>query len=92
MGVALPGGFETARLWLRPVLAEDAAAIFDLYAQDPVVTRYLTWRPHVRLADTEAYVASCLAMAPDVAGTYVLVDRAGGAGVSSFADIDPFAL
>lgn len=42
----LPSTLETARLVLRPPRMEDAAAIFEGYAQHPEVTRYLTWKPH----------------------------------------------
>ena len=65
----------TERLQLRPVAAGDAPAIFDGYARDPEVTRYLTWRPHRTIADTEAYLASCLAMRPNAARVYALVGR-----------------
>ena len=56
-----PDTFETPRLILRPIAAHDAAPIFDTYAQDAEVTRYLTFRPHTSIADTEAYIARCLA-------------------------------
>jgi RimJ/RimL family protein N-acetyltransferase len=41
-----PAVFETSRLRLRPPVLEDARAIFEEYATDPEVTRYLTWVPH----------------------------------------------
>jgi [ribosomal protein S5]-alanine N-acetyltransferase len=68
-----PNGFQTARLVLRPIAAGDAPAIFDGYAQDPEVTRFLTWRPHRVIAETDAYVAHCLSAS--VARTYVLMER-----------------
>jgi ribosomal-protein-alanine N-acetyltransferase len=71
----LPDRFLTTRLVLRPIVAADAAAIFARYAQDEVVTRFLTWRPHRSRAATDAYVAHCLVTPPDVARTYVLTDR-----------------
>ncbi len=74
-----PDTIATARLHLRPVAAGDAPAIFDGYAQDAEVTRYLIWRPHRGLADTESYVASCLAMSPDRERVYALTDRDDGA-------------
>lgn len=43
----------TERLTLRPARMDDAAAIFDSYARDPEVTRYLTWTPHRSVAETE---------------------------------------
>jgi len=54
-----PGLLETDRLRLRRPLLEDAAAIFTAYAQDPEVTRYLTWRPHRRLGATRDFLRRC---------------------------------
>ena len=53
----LPDRLETSRLILRPLARGDALAVFAGYAQDPEVARYLSWRPHRRLAETEAYVS-----------------------------------
>lgn len=68
-----PDAFQTARLNLRPIAPVDAGPIFDGYAQDVEVTRYLTWRPHTRIAETEAYVAHRVAATSS--RTYVLVER-----------------
>ena len=48
---------ETARLRFRPPRLEDARAIFERYAADPEVTRYLGWPRHMSVEDTEAFVA-----------------------------------
>lgn len=56
-----PEFLDTDRLVLRPPNETDAAAIFDAYAQDPEVTRYLMWPPHRQLADAQAYVEKCRA-------------------------------
>lgn len=42
----------TERLVLRPPNFEDAAAIFERYASDPEVTRYLAWKTHASIDDT----------------------------------------
>ncbi len=70
--------FATERLVLRPIVTDDAGPAFRLYAQDAEVTRYLTWRPHVSLDETKAYVASCVAVSPNVSRTYVIVGRDDG--------------
>ena len=70
-----PDAFQTARLVLRPIAPEDAGQIFDAYAQDPEVTRFLTWRPHRSRDETEAYIAHCAAAPPHAARTYVLTGR-----------------
>jgi ribosomal-protein-alanine N-acetyltransferase len=71
----LPDPFTTARLTFGPLTEADAQPIFDTYAQDREVARYLTWRPHSSVAETEAYVASALAAR---SRTYLLRDRGNG--------------
>jgi [ribosomal protein S5]-alanine N-acetyltransferase len=80
----LPDRFETAGLFLRPIVRGDAAAIFAGYAQDPEVVRYLTWRPHQSLAETDAYIARCLAAPIDRSRTYVLTRRTDGSLIGAF--------
>jgi [ribosomal protein S5]-alanine N-acetyltransferase len=80
----LPDRLQTARLILRPIALGDAPAIFAGYAQDPEVVRYLSWRPHQRIAETEAYLARCLAASPARARTYALVVRAENRLVGAF--------
>ena len=56
----MPERIETERLILRKLRPDDAPAIFEGWTQDPEVTRYLTWRPHDRIEQTEEFVQSCL--------------------------------
>lgn len=72
-----PERIETDRLILRPVAAGDALAMFHGWTQDAEVTRFLPWRPHRELAETEAFVAQCLALPPDRERVYLLVERKG---------------
>lgn len=51
-----PRIIRTERLLLRFPEMVDAEAIFDAYARDAEVTRYLTWRPNVSLAETEEFM------------------------------------
>jgi RimJ/RimL family protein N-acetyltransferase len=74
----LPEGFQTSRLILRPIAPADAAVIFDSYAQDPEVTRFLTWRPHRTIEETESYIAHCLAAPTTASRTFVLTGRDDG--------------
>jgi RimJ/RimL family protein N-acetyltransferase len=48
---------ETARLLLRPPGEDDALSIFERYASDPEVTRYLGWPRHTSVDHTQAFVA-----------------------------------
>ena len=52
--------FETERLALRKPRPNDARLIFEGWAQDSEVTRYLTWRPHERIEQTQEFVQSCI--------------------------------
>ncbi|RYF06976.1 MAG: N-acetyltransferase [Oxalobacteraceae bacterium] len=71
---SFPETFSTYRLMLRPVGSNDAAAIFNSYAQDADVTRFLTWRPHTCIEETESFVQICLTA--KTSRTYVIVNKA----------------
>jgi RimJ/RimL family protein N-acetyltransferase len=47
---------ETRRLLLRAPRLNDAQPIFERYAADPEVTRYLAWPRHASIAATRAFV------------------------------------
>ncbi|MDL2355560.1 MAG: GNAT family N-acetyltransferase [Pseudomonadota bacterium] len=60
MSFSLPDQLHTPRMVLRAPRPSDAAAIFAAYTQDSDVARYMTWRPHRTLAETETYFAYCM--------------------------------
>lgn len=47
---------ETPRLLLRRAVAEDAQPMFDHWANDPEVTKYLTWAPHGTVEVTKVVI------------------------------------
>jgi RimJ/RimL family protein N-acetyltransferase len=51
-----PSSILTERLTLSRPKAGDARSIFERYARDPDVTRYLGWPRHQSIADTEAFL------------------------------------
>ena len=52
---------ETERLILRPFVKEDAQAMYDNWASDPEVTRYLTWPTHPSVEVSEAVLRDWVA-------------------------------
>jgi ribosomal-protein-alanine N-acetyltransferase len=54
-----PEHFESKRLILRKPRLEDALSFFEGYAQDPEVTRYLVWKPHRNIQETEQFLLAC---------------------------------
>ncbi len=54
-----PETIQTERLLLRQPRMEDAPVVFDSYAQDPDVTRYLVWKPHKNVQETEQFLSAC---------------------------------
>lgn len=48
---------ETERLILRPFAMDDAQAMFDNWASDAEVTKFLTWPAHGGVAETRAVLA-----------------------------------
>jgi RimJ/RimL family protein N-acetyltransferase len=51
-----PAQIETTRLLLVQPQAADAASIFERYASDRDVTRFLGWLRHESVADTQAFL------------------------------------
>ena len=51
-----PVQIETARLILRQPTMNDAATMFERYANDPEITTFLGWPRHRSLRDTEAFL------------------------------------
>jgi [ribosomal protein S5]-alanine N-acetyltransferase len=56
----MPEQLSTDRLLLRVPRMGDARAIFESWARDLEVLRYLTWCPHQSISETEGFVRSCL--------------------------------
>jgi RimJ/RimL family protein N-acetyltransferase len=54
--IQAPEHVQTDRLTLRRPLADDARLIFDRYAADPEVTRYLAWPRHRVITDTDVFI------------------------------------
>jgi [ribosomal protein S5]-alanine N-acetyltransferase len=74
-----PETIETARLILRRPRASDAQAVFDRYAGDQAVTRYLSWPAHRSLADTLAFLSwSDEEWQRWPSGPYLVLARGGG--------------
>jgi RimJ/RimL family protein N-acetyltransferase len=75
---------ETERLVLRRPRAEDAANIFERYASDAQVTRYLSWRQHHSITDTQVFVGfSDGEWARWGSGPYLVFSREDGALLGS---------
>jgi ribosomal-protein-alanine N-acetyltransferase len=55
-----PETIETKRFRLRKPTLQDAEDIFQKYAQDPEVTKYLTWRPNRNVQETRNFLGECL--------------------------------
>ena len=55
-----PERLETPRLLLRLPTLDDAEPIFQKYAQDPEVSKYLFWRPHENIGTTREFMRRCI--------------------------------
>ena len=56
-GMQVPEHIETNRLVLRKPTAADAEAIYERYASDAEVTKYLGWPRHQSIEETKAFLA-----------------------------------
>jgi len=83
-----PEILETSRLILRRPDVSDAEAIFQRYASDPEVTRYLSWPTHRSVHETIAFCKhSDEEWGRSPAGPYLIEDRhwhglLGGTGLA----------
>jgi len=77
--VKAPERIETARLVLQRPRMTDLEAIFKRYANDPDVTRFMSWPRHRSLADTQAFLTfSDAEWNRWPAGPYLVRSRADG--------------
>jgi ribosomal-protein-alanine N-acetyltransferase len=51
--------WQTDRLEARPATRADAQVVFDEYARDPEVAKYMTWHPHQDVAETVEFLRRC---------------------------------
>jgi len=54
-----PANWETERLYLRPATVVEAVSAFESYTSNPDGSRYMTWRPHRSVAETEQFFRRC---------------------------------
>ena len=74
-----PFQFETFRLTLRQPEMGDALLIFERFASDPEVTRFLGWPRHRTIEDTKAFLQfSAEEWKRSPAGPYLIISRADG--------------
>lgn len=77
-----PETVQTQRLLLRRPRPSDADAIFQEYAQDREVTRYVMWVPHASVETTRAFIANCDAQwISSKAFTYAITRQEGGKAI-----------
>jgi len=51
--------WETSRLLAKPAAVADARVVFEDYASDPAVAKYMTWTPHRSVNDTIEFLKRC---------------------------------
>ena len=74
-----PIKLETTRLILRQPLMSDAVEVFERYASNAEVTRFLGWPRHRSVRDTEAFLRfSAQEWDQWPAGPYLIVSRTDG--------------
>lgn len=78
-----PDLFETSRLTLRPIGLDDSDAVFTEYAHDLAVLRFLLWRPHATVTETQTLIARWLET--PLSRTYATIERDSGRLVGHFS-------
>jgi len=87
-----PAEFRTPRLRLRRPVADDAPAIFESYARDPEVTRFVSWSVHPNGGVTRKFIEDyCLAGWARGEVFSWLITLAEGGQVVGMIDLRPVA-
>lgn len=82
MSLHLADEINTQRLHLRCPVIADASVIFQSYAQDPEVCRFMVWKPHDSEAVTHEFIASCIdAWKTGVRLPYVITERGSNSAI-----------
>jgi RimJ/RimL family protein N-acetyltransferase len=87
-----PAALDTPRLHLRRPVVDDARAIYESYARDPEVTRFVSWSAHPSVAVTGKFVEEyCLAGWKTGEVYSWLITLAAGGDVAGMIDLRPVA-
>jgi RimJ/RimL family protein N-acetyltransferase len=82
----LPPRLETSRLILRRPIDADAGEIFRAYTQDPLVARFMVWKPHSSETETRAFIASCIAAWDEGSRLAYVITEAGSSSAIGMLD------
>lgn len=52
--------FDTENFYIRPINETDADFVFENWTQEVDVAKYMTWKTHQTVNDTESYIQQCL--------------------------------
>jgi ribosomal-protein-alanine N-acetyltransferase len=78
--------FSTERLSLQRINLDDTVAVYKNWASDPLVTRYLIWRPHKSVSDTYRYIKNCLdGWKNQTEFTWLIFEKKAGEPIGAFA-------
>ncbi len=58
--IRIEESFETDRLIIRKPFINDYKAVYNNWANDPEITRYLTWRIHASSDETRRFINQCI--------------------------------
>lgn len=87
--MSLPPTIETARLVLRPPRMDDVEAAFNSYATDEAVARYVTWKPHRSIAETQEFLRHTLSSTEDGARLTWAITLRGDDTLRGMIDMRP---
>lgn len=52
--------FTTENFLVRPIRLDDASLVFEHWAQEIDIAKYMTWTPHKDIEETKLFIESCL--------------------------------
>ena len=80
---------ETERLILRKFELSDAQNMFENWAANPNVTKYLIWQPYTNVDDVRVYIQSCIdGYASDSTYNWVIEYKENGQAIGSISVVE----
>ncbi len=79
---------ETERLILRKFRIEDAEDMFNNWASDPEVTKFMTWEPYVNVDDVRGYIESCIDYADEKCYNWIIEYKQTGKAIGSISVVE----
>ena len=66
---------QTDRFQLRPICENDSEFVFEKWTQELTIAKYMTWKPHKKIEETQGYISSSVDGWKNYSYTWIIEKR-----------------